>query len=89
MRPGSCATVVRGTIRVRGLANGVAVFCNWMGNVVVAFAFPNLIAAVEGNTFFVFAVVNACTFLFYLRFLPETRGHSLESLERHFEEKYS
>ena len=48
-----------------------------------------LIAAVEGNTFFVFAVVNACTFLFYLRFLPETRGHSLESLERHFEEKYS
>ncbi len=76
-------------MRVRGLANGVAVFCNWMGNVVVAFAFPNLIAAVEGNTFFVFAVVNACTFLFYLRFLPETRGHSLESLERHFEEKYS
>ena len=76
-------------MRVRGLANGVAVFCNWMGNVIVAFAFPNLIAAVQGNTFFVFAVINALTLAFYARFLPETFGHSLESLERHFEEKYS
>lgn len=76
-------------MRVRGLANGVAVFCNWMGNVIVAFAFPNLIAAVQGNTFFVFAVINALTLVFYVRFLPETFGHTLESLERHFEEKYS
>lgn len=76
-------------MRVRGLANGVAVFCNWMGNVIVAFAFPNLIEAVQGNTFFVFAVVNILTLAFYFRFLPETFGHSLESLERHFEEKYS
>ena len=76
-------------MRVRGLANGVAVFCNWMGNVIVAFAFPNLIAAVQGNTFFVFTVINALTLAFYARFLPETFGHTLESLERHFEEKYS
>lgn len=76
-------------MRVRGLANGVAVFCNWMGNVIVAFAFPNLIEAVQGNTFFVFAVVNILTLSFYFKFLPETFGHSLESLERHFEEKYS
>ena len=76
-------------MRVRGLANGVAVFCNWMGNVIVAFAFPNLIEAVQGNTFFVFAVINALNLAFYARFLPETFGHSLESLERHFEEKYS
>ena len=76
-------------MRVRGLANGVAVFCNWMGNVIVAFAFPNLIAAVQGNTFFVFAVINALTLAFYARFLPETFGHTLESLERHFEERYS
>ena len=76
-------------MRVRGLANGVAVFCNWMGNVIVAFAFPNLIAAVQGNTFFVFAVVNAITLAFYARYLPETFGHSLESLERDFEKRYS
>ena len=57
-------------MRVRGLANGVAVFCNWMGNVIVAFAFPNLIAAVQGNTFFVFAVINALTLAFYARLHP-------------------
>ena len=55
----------------------------------VVCAFPNLIAAVQGNTFFVFAVINALTLAFYVRFLPETFGHTLESLERHFEEKYS
>lgn len=76
-------------MRVRGLANGVAVFCNWMGNVIVAFAFPNLIAAVQGNTFFIFAAVNVVTFAFYAKYLPETFGHSLESLERHFEKQYS
>ncbi|CAM2811458.1 sugar porter family MFS transporter [Actinomyces slackii] len=76
-------------MRVRGLANGVAVFCNWVGNVIVAFAFPNLIEAVQGSVFFIFAVINLGTLAFYARFLPETKGYSLESLERHFEEHYS
>ena len=76
-------------MRVRGLANGIAVFCNWVGNIIVSFTFPNLIEAVQGNVFFIFAVVNLGTLAFYTRFLPETKGHSLESLERHFEERYS
>ena len=76
-------------MRVRGLANGIAVFCNWVGNIIVSFTFPNLIEAVQGNVFFIFAVVNLGTLAFYARFLPETKGHSLESLERHFEERYS
>lgn len=76
-------------MRVRGIANGIAVFCNWMGNVIVAFAFPNLINAVQGGVFFIFAAVNIGSLLFYWRLLPETFGHSLESLERHFEKKYS
>ncbi|WP_399553245.1 MFS transporter [uncultured Propionibacterium sp.] len=76
-------------MRVRGIANGIAVFCNWIGNVIVSFAFPNLIAAVQGNVFFVFAAVNVGSLIYYWRLLPETFGHSLESLERHFEEVYS
>ena len=76
-------------MRVRGLANGVAVFCNWVGNIIVALSFPNLIEAVQGGVFFIFAVINLGTLAFYARFLPETKGHSLESLERHFEQRYS
>ncbi|WP_067499481.1 MFS transporter [Actinoplanes sp. TFC3] len=37
-------------------------------------------------TFGLFAVVNACSFLFVLRFCPETRGRSLEELEDDFRE---
>lgn len=76
-------------MRVRGLANGVAVFCNWMGNVIVAFTFPNLIESIQGNVFFVFALVNLGSLAFYAKFLPETKGHSLEDLERIFQERYS
>ncbi|RLP09804.1 sugar porter family MFS transporter [Propionibacterium australiense] len=76
-------------MRVRGIANGVAVLCNWLGNVIVSFTFPNLIEAVQGNVFFIFAVVNICSLLFYWRFLPETFGQTLEALERRFEEDYS
>lgn len=76
-------------MRVRGIANGIAVLCNWLGNIIVAFTFPNLIEAVQGNVFFIFAAVNICSLLFYWRFLPETFGHSLEALERRFEERYS
>lgn len=76
-------------MRVRGIANGIAVFCNWVGNVIVAFVFPNLIAAVQGGVFFIFALVNIGSLIYYWRLLSETFGHSLESLERHFEEVYS
>ncbi|WP_103062600.1 sugar porter family MFS transporter [Actinomyces qiguomingii] len=76
-------------MRVRGLANGVAVFSNWVGNVIVAFAFPNLIELIQGNAFFVFALINLGSLAFYVRFLPETKGHSLEELERIFEKRYS
>ncbi|WP_136194488.1 sugar porter family MFS transporter [Actinomyces procaprae] len=76
-------------MRVRGLANGVAVFSNWVGNVIVAFAFPNLIELIQGNAFFVFALINLGSLAFYAKFLPETKGHSLEDLERIFQERYS
>ncbi|RJF41377.1 sugar porter family MFS transporter [Actinomyces sp. 2119] len=76
-------------MRVRGLANGVAVFSNWVGNIIVAFTFPNLIELVQGNVFLIFALVNLGSLAFYARFLPETKGHSLEELERIFEKRYS
>ena len=71
-------------LRIRGKAMGLAVFANWMANFLVASLFPPLEAALGGNLFFIFAAINFATIFFYLKFIPETKGRSLEQLEEDF-----
>lgn len=71
-------------LRIRGKAMGAAVFANWMANFLVARLFPPLESALGGGVFFIFAVINLATIFFYLRFIPETKGRSLEQLEEDF-----
>ncbi len=71
-------------LRIRGKAMGVAVFANWMANYLVARLFPPLEAALGGGVFFIFAAINLLTVFFYLKFIPETKGRSLEQLEEDF-----
>ncbi|MET9760706.1 sugar porter family MFS transporter [Streptomyces sp. NPDC006372] len=71
-------------LRLRGFAMGTAVFGTWMSNFVVTLVFPPLIDALGGITFLIFAAINAGTFFYYLRAVPETRGRSMEDIEAHF-----
>lgn len=69
-------------LRVRGLGIGLSVFVQWMANFAVGFSFPMLMAALGiSNTFFIFVALGICAVLFVRRFMPETRGLSLEELE--------
>ena len=68
-------------LKYRGAMMGVAVFAMWLTNTAVTFLFPVLNASIGGATFFVFAVFNFGSLLFVLRFLPETRGRTLEEFE--------
>lgn len=68
-------------LRYRGASIGVATFSVWIANTIVTFAFPILIEAAKGYTFFIFAVVNVASILLMRRILPETQGHSLEEFE--------
>ncbi|UYB36681.1 sugar porter family MFS transporter [Arthrobacter koreensis] len=69
-------------LRVRGLGIGLSVFVQWMANFAVGFSFPMLMAALGiSNTFFIFVGLGICAVLFVRRFMPETRGLSLEELE--------
>lgn len=72
-------------LRIRGFAVGIAVFAQWVSNAIVTFLFPILIANVGGPTFFIFVVINIGTFFFLFKFMPETRGRSLESFELELE----
>lgn len=88
--------------RVRGLGMSVALFFNWVANFVVANTFLSLASALtaEGNqititgepgpnpggAFLVYAVIAIIGIIFVLRMVPETKGHSLEEIEQHFQE---
>lgn len=67
---------------VRGLMNGISVGVFWVFNAIVAFAFPVMLSAMGGMTFFLFAVINIGSIVFCTLWLPETKGMSLEEIEQ-------
>ena len=70
-------------LHMRGIGMGVAVFVLWIANGVIALNVPVVVEVMGLGLFGIFAVANLISFLFVLKFVPETRGHTLEDLEEH------
>jgi sugar porter (SP) family MFS transporter len=66
--------------RARGV--GMTTTANFLCNLVVAELFPFALGALRFKVFLVFAALNAALVLFSVFVVPETRGKSLEALER-------
>ncbi|MDO5663165.1 MAG: sugar porter family MFS transporter [Brachybacterium sp.] len=85
---GSLTWVLLGEIfplRVRATAMAVATTSLWAANAVVALGFPPLLDAVGvGALFAGFAVVCVLALVFTWRWVPETKGRSLEEIEAQF-----
>lgn len=60
---------------------GLAISFVWIANTIVSLVFPILINTIQGTTFFLFAVINVGTLIFYIRSIPETKDRSLETVE--------
>jgi major inositol transporter-like SP family MFS transporter len=70
---------------IRGFAMGIAVFALWTVNAAISFLFPILVVSLGSTgTFAVFVLVNIASLAFVAKFVPETKGQSLEELEVHF-----
>ena len=68
---------------IRGRAVAVATAANWFAAWLVSQFFLSLVNLItEAGTFWLFAGCCALTYLFVLRFVPETKGRSLEEVER-------
>jgi major inositol transporter-like SP family MFS transporter len=71
-------------LAIRGFAMGLSVFVLWTVNGVISYVFPPTAAALGSTvTFLLFAAINVVSIFFIFRVAPETKGHSLESLEEH------
>lgn len=74
--------------RVRGVAVSVATFALWAACFALAYAFPVLIEALAPvQTFLLFAGICFVYFLILWRFVPETKGKTLEEIELEFSKR--
>lgn len=72
-------------LAIRGFAIGIAVFMLWTTNATISFVFPLLNDAAGATvTFGLFVLINLVSIVFVAKFVPETRGRTLESLEAEF-----
>ena len=75
-------------LHIRGRAMGVATVANWGFNVIVALTFLDLVdAAGRPVTFLIYAGLSVAGWIFTWALVPETRGRTLETIERQWAER--
>ena len=75
-------------LKIRGVAEGTAAAANWSANLVVSLTFLTLVEGLgPTHTFWLYALfaVGAWIFSYYL--VPETKGRTLEEIERSLHSK--
>ncbi|WP_339149198.1 MULTISPECIES: D-xylose transporter XylE [unclassified Sutcliffiella] len=67
--------------RIRGQAVAIAVAAQWAANYLVSSTYPMMMEFSGGLTYGLYGVMSVLSALFVWRFVPETKGASLEELE--------
>jgi len=71
--------------RLRSKGMSVAIVSLWMACTVVTIAFPIMLEKLSGGiTFLIFALICLANLAYVLKFVPETKGKTLEELEKEF-----
>ncbi|WP_052866533.1 sugar porter family MFS transporter [Streptomyces niger] len=77
-------------MRMRGFGMGIAAVVLWLTNFAIGLVFPSMVAGLGvSGTFFVFVVLGVLAIAFVKRYVPETKGRSLETLETELRARYS
>lgn len=76
--------------RMRGFGMGIAAVVLWLTNFLIGLVFPSLVSAMGiSNTFFLFVAAGVLSLAFVKRYVPETRGRTLEVLEAELRTRFS
>ena len=71
--------------RNRGKAMSVAIFFLWISVFVVSQTFPMLLSSIgSAYTFWIFMVMSVLAYIFVQKMVPETKGKSLEEIEKYW-----
>ena len=70
-------------LRIRGAAMSTTLMCNWTMNFIVSLTFLSLLSGLgKSPTFWLYAAVCILGFGYAARLVPETKGRTLEQIER-------
>lgn len=71
--------------RLRSKGMSIAIVSLWIACTVVTIVFPIMLEKLSGGiTFLIFALICLANLLYVLKYVPETKGKSLEELEKQF-----
>lgn len=71
--------------RLRSKGMSIAIVSLWIACTVVTIAFPIMLEKLSGGlTFLIFALICLANLLYVLKYVPETKGKTLEELEKEF-----
>ena len=71
--------------RLRSKGMSIAIVSLWIACTIVTIAFPIMLEQLSGGiTFLIFAMICLANLLYVWRFVPETKGKTLEELEKEF-----
>ncbi|MFH8662228.1 sugar porter family MFS transporter [Streptomyces afghaniensis] len=77
-------------MRMRGFGMGIAAVVLWLTNFVIGLVFPSLVSGIGiSNTFFLFVAAGLLSLAFVQRYVPETKGRTLETLEAELRTRFS
>lgn len=77
-------------MRMRGFGMGVAAVVLWLTNFVIGLVFPSLVSGIGiSHTFFLFVAAGVLSLAFVKRYVPETKGRTLETLEAELRARFS
>ncbi len=73
--------------RIRGTAMSVPVFTQWIANAIVVMVFPWMLSQTGGTiTFGILFFMALLMLLFTIKYVPETKGKTLEEIEKYWNE---
>ncbi|MFH9984361.1 sugar porter family MFS transporter [Streptomyces luteogriseus] len=77
-------------MRMRGFGMGMAAVVLWLTNFVIGLVFPSLVSGIGiSHTFFLFVAAGVLSLAFVQRYVPETKGRTLETLEAELRARFS
>lgn len=71
--------------RLRSKGMSIAIVSLWIACTIVTIAFPIMLEKLSGGiTFLIFAIICLANLVYVLKYVPETKGKTLEELEKEF-----